>query len=235
MADRPTDDAGGMELTIDPPSLVKDLGFLVRWDLANADHEAILIVALRREATERHFDPELIWYWRTGDDGRGRRRLVSVLSPERTAAPYSWGPIEIVDRLGVTNTFVSFGGSLTLERTAPDTLVGTFRSDAPILRRGGHSQRYDDIAAEITGFFGRLLVPIDFRPGAERLVAAASPLARYAAFLQYDQRRLATGELVRGAYGPDARLVNREAGRLARIDPAAWKDGARLLQELGLA
>jgi hypothetical protein len=224
-----------MELTIDPPSLVKDLGFLVRWDLANADHEAILIVALRREATERHFDPEVISYWRTGSDGRGRRTAIAFGAVERTEVPYSWGPIEIVDRLGVTNTFVSFGGTVTVVRAAADTVVATFRSDAPILRRGGHSQRYDDIAAEITAFFGRVLVPIDFSPGAEHLVALASPLARYAAFLQYDNHRLAGGELVRGVYGPDARLVRREAERLERADPAAWNQGGRLLQELGLA
>jgi len=224
-----------MELTIDPPSLVADLGFLVRWDLANADHEAILIVALRREATERHFDPEVISYWRTGSNGRGRRTAVAFGTRERFGVPYSWGPIEIVDRLGVTNTFVSFGGTLTVVQADPDTFVATFRSDAPILRRGGHSQRYDDIAAEITAFFGRVLVPIDFRPGAEHLVALASPLARYAAFLRFDSRRLASAELVRGAYGPDARLVRREAERLQRADPAAWNEGARLLEELGLA
>lgn len=223
-----------MALTVDPPALVASLGFLVRWDLPTDEHDALLVIALRDEPTERHYDPELVSYWRAGADGRGHRAELTRETPMPLATDFSWGPIHLVDRYGVTNAFVSFGGTLHAETTGPDTTVVSLRSTAPILRRGGHSQRYDQVAAEVTAFFGRLLVPIDFQPGAEASINVTSPLVRYAAFLQHDVRRLAAGELVREAYGPDARLVRAEAERVHRRDPDAWEAGRQLLLDLGL-
>ena len=227
-------DSGDMTLTVDPASLVANLGFLVRRDIPTLGQDALLVVALRREPTERHFDPELILYWRSGDDGRGHGGELSQASSTPRLTEFSWGPIEILDRFGISNTFVSFGGSLAADRDATGTVVATFRSRGPILRRGGHSQRYDSIAAAVAGFFGRLLVPIDFQPGAERLISQASPVSRYAAFLQHEVPRLAI-QLVREAYGADALLVRAEAERLRLRDPRAWEEGAALLARLGLA
>lgn len=223
-----------MALTVDTAALVANLGFLVRRDIPTLGQDALLVVALRKVPTEQHFDPELLVYWRTGADGRGHRSEVTAASTMPRLAEFSWGPIEIVDRFGISNTFLSFGGSLAAERDATGAVIATFRSRGPILRRGGHSQRYDSIAAAVAGFFGRLLVPIDFQPGAERVIAAATPVTRYAAFLQHEVPRLAI-ELVREAYGADARLLHAEAERLRLRDPRAWQDGAALLVQLGLA
>ena len=224
-----------MPTILDAAPLVSNLGFLLRWDLPTATHDALLVIALRDRPTKRHFDPELISFWEAGADGRGHRAELSLLSTVPLERRVSWGPIEIIDRLAVTNTFISFGGQLTAERTAPDTVVVTLRSGGPILRRGGHSQRYDQLAAEMTAFFARLLVPIDFQPGAEARIAATPPVVLYAAFLRHEVPRLAGSELVREAYGPDARLIPVEAERLALRDPAAWAAGAELLEILGIA
>lgn len=223
-----------MILTADPARLVADLGFLVRRDIPTAAQDALLVLALRDAPTERHFDPELVLYWRTGDDGRGHRSELSHAHGMPMLTEFSWGPIEIVDRFGKSNTFLSLGGTLAAERDAAGTVIATFQSRGPILRRGGHSQRYDSIAAALAGFLGRLLVPIDFQPGAERMISAATPVARYAAFLQHEVPRLGIA-LVREAYGPDARLVRAEAERLRLRDPRAWEEGAALLARLGLA
>ena len=221
-------------LSADPASLVADLGFLVRWDVPAADHDALLAVALRPVPTERHYDPELIRYWQVGEDGRCHRAELSLATSMPRQISYSWGPIELLDRFGIANTFISFGGTLTAECDERGTAFVAFRSSAPILRRGGHSQRYDHVAAAVAAFFGRLLVPIDFQPGAEQRIAATTPLVRYAAFVQHDAARLAASELVRDAYGPDARLVRAEADRLSRTQPEAWAAGLRLLDDLGL-
>lgn len=222
-------------LTVDPAALVADLGFLVRWDLPTDARDALLVIALRERFTNRHYDPELIGYWHTGEDGRGHPAELSLPSGMPLETEFSWGPITIVDRFAVTNTWVSFGGILRAKRIRPDTAIITFSSRAPILRRGGHSQRYDAVAGAVSSFFGRLLVPIDFQPGAERLIGATAPIVRYAAFLQHEEPRLATSELVREVYGPDARLVRAEAARLQHSEPEAWRAGGRLLEELGLA
>jgi len=223
-----------MTLTVDPAALVADLGFLVRRDIPTVGQDALLVVALREAPTERHFDPELILYWRTGAKARGVRAELTYASTMPRLTDYSWGPIEIIDRFGISNTFVSFGGSLAAERDAAGTVIAAFRSRGPILRRGGHSQRYDSIAAALGGFFGRLLVPIDFQPGAERLISEATPATRYAAFLQHEVPRLGI-QLVREAYGADARLLHAEAERLRLRDPRAWEDGAALLARLDLS
>lgn len=222
-----------MTLATDPATFVADLGFLLRRDIPTVERDALLVVALRPVPTERHFDPESIGYWRTGVDGRGHHAELTCESSVPQSTEFSWGPIEIVDRFGVSNTFVALGGTLTATRDHAGAIVATFRSSAPIVRRGGHSQRYDGIAAALTGFFARLLVPIDFQPGAERLIGAAAPVTRYAAFLQHEVPRLGI-QLVREAYGADARLVRVEAERLRLRDPAAWERGADLLARLGL-
>lgn len=224
-----------MAIAFDPAALVADLGFLVRWDVPARDRDAVLVVALRETPTERHYDPERIVIWRTGPDRRGVRAELAFTNPMPLRMTFSWGPIEIIDRLGVANAFVSFGGHLVGERVRPGTAVVTLRSDAPILRRGGHSQRYDRIAAEITAFFGRLRAAIDARPALEALLASATPLERYAAFLRHDGARLASSELVREHYGPDARLVRAEGERIRSQEPQAWAGGGRLLAEVGAA
>ncbi len=222
-----------MTIILDPGALVADLGFLVSRDIPTVERDALLVVALRSAPTERHFDPELIRYWRTGEDGSGRRAELTHASTMPRHAGFSWGPVELVDRFGIANTFVSLGGSLAAERDSTGTVVVTFRSRGPILRRGGHSQRYDSIAAALAAFLGRLLVPIDFQPGAERMINAAAPVTRYAAFLHYEVPRLAI-QLVREAYGPDARLLRAEAERLRLRDPLAWEAGTALLARIGL-
>lgn len=222
-------------IAFDPAALVADLGFLVRWDVPSRDRDAVLVVALREAPTGRHYDPERIVIWRTQPDGRGVRAELTFASRMPLDRTFSWGPIEILDRLGAANAFVSFGGHLIGERVRPGTAVVTLRSDAPILRRGGHSQRYDRIAAEITAFFGRLRAAIDVRPAFEARLAQATPLERYAAFLRHDAARLASSELVGEQYGPDARLVRAEAERLRTSEPQAWVTGGWLLAEVGAA
>lgn len=221
-------------MALDPATLVADLGFLLRRDIPTPSHDALLVVALRPEPTERHFDPECVQYWRTGADGLGHQAQLTCESTMPRSVEFSWGPIEVADRFGICNTFAALGGTLTASRNELGTVVATFRSRAPILRRGGHSQRYDGIAAALTGFFARLRVPVVLRHGAERLLNAAAPVTRYAAFLQHEVPRLGI-QLVRDAYGADARLVRVEAERLRQRDPVAWDRGSELLARLGLS
>lgn len=219
---------------LNPEQLVADLGFLVHRDMPRDGRDALLVIAMRDQPTERHFDPEVITYWRTDARGRGGRAEITASSPMPMATQFSWGAIETVDRLGVANTFVSFGGQLVARRPEPGAVITTWSSPGPILSRGGHSQGYDHLAAEVSAFFARLLVPIDFVPGAEQLVATATPLTRYAAFLRHDIGLLRSSDRVRALHGVDARLVSAEAERMRRHEPMAWAAGTQLLAQLGL-
>ncbi len=208
-------------------------GFLLASEFPTAHGASHLFAAIRPRPTLAHFDPEVVTYWHTDADGRGRQRMMSPLSPLPVATEFAWGKIEIIDRLGVENEFVTLGGRLVATKIG-ETLVAVFRSPAPILRLGGHSQATDRIALELAAFFGRIKVPIDFAPGAEALVSRAAPLARYAAFIGFERRRYAATDALRDDYPEEASIFAREAAWLSAERPAEWAAGLELMKRIGL-
>lgn len=206
-------------------------GFLADPDLPDRPGPASLIVALRERPTLRHYDPEEVEFWST-EHGRGARESITRTTRMPFVAGVSWGEIRIVDRLGVANRYVGFGGRCDADRV-DDAVIVAITSSAPLLRRGGHSQGWDEGADAVGAFFGRLLVTVDYIPGFEERLAAAPPLARYAAFIADAEGRdriLPTSALdVR----PFAATVRSEAVRLRRDQPDAWEMGRALLADVG--
>jgi hypothetical protein len=133
----------------------------------------------------------------------------------------SWGLIRLVDRLGVSNEYLTFGGHLDAA-LIDEVVVAAFASPAPLLRRGGHSQGWDAGADAIGAFFARMMVAVDYKPGFEQAFATATPLVRYAAFLQdADRRRRTAGHPA--SFDDDlGRLVRHEADRLRASAPTEW-------------
>ena len=201
-------------------------GFLAHPDLPDGPGPAFLLVALRAAPTLDHYDPEAVDYWATAN-GRGERRTITHGSPMPRSETFSWGLVRLVDRLGVSNEYLTFGGRLDAA-AIDDVVVAAFVSPAPLLARGGHSQGWDAGADAVGAFFGRLMVAVDYRPGFEAELAAVTPLGRYAAFI-----RDAEGRRRRGSVDwPDdtfGRLVAAEAVRLRTTEPSAWSAGADLL------
>jgi hypothetical protein len=189
-------DAGGHRHAFDPGPLwadgvitpaegfrfVADLGFeLVHGDRPDRPGGANLIVALRAEPTERHFDTERIEYW-SSEHGRGVRRQLerSVEPPEHLVA---WGTITVFDRLKVSNAFFTFGGTIRLADTDAATRIVVIGSPAPIMRCGGHSQGKDVRADEVGAFFARLRAAVGGDMALEARVLAAAPMVLYAALI----------------------------------------------------
>lgn len=208
-------------------ALLAHWGFLARPDLPDRAGPALLLVAMRERPTLRHYDPESIRYWTSVDD-RGVLRIVDrhVRLPVEEA--FSWGRITIVDRLGVTNEYVGFGGRVLAEEVDGDAIV-VFESPAPILRRGGHSQRWDRGAEEVAAFFGRFLLAVDVVPGFESLAAAASPDAIYAAFLIDTARRHRESDVLRRIDPELSALLCGEELRMRNERPTIWQAGGWLL------
>jgi hypothetical protein len=211
--------------------LLADLGFT----LVDGDRPgrlgSHLLVALRPWPTGRHFDPESIRFYGPAD-GRGRLveidRHAAVSSPSRKVL---WGHVHVVDRFGIENRFLTFGGTLRSARDGDTALVDLW-SPGPIVRWGGHSQGTDDITGQIGAFFGRLIVPFDFTTGAEGLLDGLPPTILYAAFLTDLARRLASRR-ARGAEGERLEAwVAAERRRLGQ-DAIMWATAHVLLQELG--
>ena len=139
-------------------------------------------MALRDEPTLTHFDPDrMTWYVTSGGKGQAMEFHRPRALPQQTAV--AWGHVNVVDRLEVQNAFLTFGGVLRAAQVDPGTTVVVLDSPAPILRWSGHSQDVDLMAPQVAAFFARLMVPIDFAPGAEARIASLSPMALYAAFV----------------------------------------------------
>ncbi|MGZ9276439.1 MAG: hypothetical protein ACXW4L_04885 [Candidatus Limnocylindrales bacterium] len=208
-----------------------DWGFLADPDLPDRPGPASLIVALRQTPTLRHYDPETIEYWASAN-ARGNRRAITRRTPMPWRHDFSWGEIRITDRLGVTNEYLAFGGSAEAD-LIDDAVIVRFSSPAPILRRGGHSQGWDEGADSVGAFFARLLVTVDYVPGFEAELSAATPRARYVAFLRDAVARHRRARLLSGIDPPFAILVRAEARRLGEEHRDAWLEGGRLLEPVG--
>ena len=190
---------------------------------------AFLLVALRPIPTFEHYDPEAIDYW-VSVDGHGELRTLTVTTRMPRSEAVSWGLIRLVDRLGVSNEYLTFGGRLDAAEIG-GIVLAAFTSPAPLLRRGGHSQPWDDGADAVAAFFGRLMAAIDVTPGFEARLAAASPVTRFAAFLRDRMDRCWRPR-------PEARgeddlepVLRREARRLRAAEPDAWAAAWKLLRD----
>ena len=124
-----------------------------------------------------------------------------------------------------------FGGRLTSSRVEGMAVVSLV-SPVPILRRGGHSQGWDEAAVDLAAFFGRVMVAVDFVPGFEARMAAATPAARYAAFVADCIARYEAAMPLRSEHPALWALIRAEADRLRGRDPAAWSEGTLLAAEV---
>jgi len=214
---------------------VEHLGFLdVSGTSPQAPGVANLVVALRARPSLTHFDPERVEHW-VASGGRGRPAEITRKTTVPLERAFSWGTIRVVDRLEVFNSFLTFGGTVrAVARDAATTLV-VLSSHAPILRSTGHSQGVDLSTGEVGAFFARMMIPIDFTPGAASRIAEASPMAVYAAFHASMQARLEESDELRDSHPAFAAWCRRERQRLARSFGADWEAGRAMATELGLA
>ena len=226
---------GALPTSLDPvtaASRLANLGFMSSSDLPDRPGPAYLLVALRASPTLRHFDPELVEYW-ASVGGRGTARHVTRHSTLPLDDEFSWGRIRIVDRFGVTNEYLAFGGRLRVA-VVEDAVVAVFCSPAPILRRGGHSQGWDEGAESLGAFFGRLLLAVDYSPGFESRAAVSSPVARYAAFVADLVSRYRAGTELRARQPILWTLIQAEERRLRQGHPDEWAAGAALQSQMAI-
>ena len=202
-----------------------DLGFLAGPDLPDRPGPAYLLVALRDHPTLRHYDPERIEFWASGR-GRAVRRALTRATPMPLDVEVSWGLIRLVDRVGASNEYLTFGGRVSAA-AVDDATVAVFRSPVPLLCRGGHSQLWDDGADLVAAFFGRLAATLA-APGLEAEVTRATPEARYAAFLADVGARYRRSPALQADCGPLWSTLRTEERQMRDTHPSAWRDGERL-------
>ena len=190
-----------------------------------------LLVALRDQPTLRHFDPEEVTFYEPSDAGAGLRTVARTAGdgcPPRGL----WGHVHVVDRVPVENRFLTFGGGLRLVAIDASLTVAHLHSPVPMVRWGGHSQGTDGLAEAIGAFFGRLIVPVDFVPGAARRIDAFAPEAVFTAFVSDAVRRLDAAAARRTAEPSDLDRWLRAAWTWLRPATAWRAAAAELLADL---
>lgn len=207
-------------------------GFLAQPDLPDVPGPAFLLVALRDQPSLRHFDPEVVRYW-TVAAGRGHLQELTRRSTLPLTRPFSWGTIQLVDRLGVTNDYLTFGGELT-GAVVEDVAVLVFTSDAPILRRGGHSQGWDQAADNVATFFARIRCAIDGHLAREQALSATPPRVTYAAFICDLIGTYRRSQVLRSGLQDRWLLLLHEERRLRGDHLEDWQRGRDLLLTLGM-
>ena len=215
------------------------LGFtLINSDRPGALGGSMLLAALRAKPTLRHFDPEVITCW-VAAEGRGRPLGIDRAAPIGDRE-IEWGHVHVVDRLGVENRFLTFGGRLRVADVDAELRVVEHASPGPIVRWGGHSQGSDPLAAEIGAFFGRLIIPVDYLPGGEARLAAEPAEHLYAAFLRdVDGRRRRARQRqedrsLEDRGDPLGPWIGGEIARVRDTKPGWWSAAGALLHDLGL-
>ena len=216
---------------IDPSTaarLLRDWGFLVQRNAPDRNSPAYLLVALRERPTLRHFDPEVVRFWEMRS-GRGSQVTLDRRLALPFSRPFAWGRIDIEDRLGVTNEYLTFGGRLLGARVDGASVL-VFESPVPILRRGGHSQGWDRGADQLAAFFARLKVAVDYVPGFERELGAASPETCYVAFITDALGRYQHSEALRSSEPELWRMVRGACSRLRTTQPDSLVIASELLE-----
>jgi hypothetical protein len=212
-----------------PAARLADLGFLAGPDLPDRPGPAYLLVALRDQPTLRHYDPERVEYWIT-QRGRGVRTELTRSTPMPVDRQFSWGMIRLYDRLAVTNEYLTFGGRLSAAEV-DDATIAVFTSPAPMLRRGGHSQIWDEGTEHLGAFFARLVAAVDTHPELEARLAAADPLARYGVFLADVVGRYRACPELRVAEPEVWAVLRAEESLMRREHDDAWQTGVAILAE----
>ena len=210
------------------------LGFLVRSDLPDRAGPAFLLVALREHPALTHYDPELVDYWVTRGGAGRRAQLTRGTVLPIDDRPFAWGEIRIVDRLHVSNEYLTFGGRLSVG-LVDGVAIAVFTSTVPLLRRGGHSQGWDEAAENVGAFFGRARIAVDYVAGFEARFAALRPEARYGAFIADLADRYRAQPTLRETHARLWALITAEEHRLNRLVPDDVRDGRRLLEAMRAA
>lgn len=106
-----------------------------------------LLVAIRKEPTGQHFDPQTL-HLHLQDEGRVlRERKLSCLTPLTKAAQVCAGHIILRDRAEKAVEFFSFGGTLDV-LAEPGEHIYTLRSPAPVLELDAHETIANLLASE---------------------------------------------------------------------------------------
>jgi hypothetical protein len=144
-----------------------------------------LLVAIRKQPTGEHFDPQTLHLRLRDETGIARWRTLSWLTPLEGSTRSCPGRVILRDRRGKSVEFFTFGGRLEVT-SAPGEMVYSLRSLAPILELTTQSETtFEQLAYETEAAMGE--IEAKWQPNeAEfgRRLANVDPFQFYLAALQ---------------------------------------------------
>jgi len=214
----------------DAASVMGELGFLVVPGVPEQDSTAYLLVAIRRQPTMAHYDPESVLYW-THAGVHDMPSCFDKSVPLPLDIPFSWGTLRVTDRLGVANEYLTFGGRLQAAMVDGER-IAVFATPGPMIRRGGHSQGWDPGSAHLAAYFARLRACLGRDPDLDARVTNMGPIARYSTYLAGAINGFAESPALSIDRHAELRHLRSEAERLHRTHPDEWAAGLRFLAAL---
>jgi hypothetical protein len=188
-----------------------------------------LLVAIRKQPTGQHFDPQAMRLRLRDERGIARWRISDRVMPLQESAHVCPGHVILRDRHDKSVEFFTFGGSLEVT-SGPGEFVYVLRSPAPILELTAHETIADLLADETES----LMAEVEARwgqneEGFNRRLAEADPIRFYAAVMQTILLHYERAQALEKAYHAfHEELLREKAWLVAQglwlTEPFAFKD-----------
>lgn len=192
-----------------------------------------LWIAIRKQPTGKHFDPETLYLRLREADGVARWKKLSLLTPLEDLHHVCPGPVTLHDRFNKRVDFFTFGGSLETTMS-PDSGedVYALKSPAPILAlttpRGTVP---DQLASETESLMGEIEAKWTFEEEEfNRRLAQVDPLQFYIAALQSILLRYEHTPPLQETYRDLYNALEREKELL--VEKNLWPSVATTLEDL---
>lgn len=190
-----------------------------------------LVVAVRKEPTGLHFDPERLHLRLVDATGRAKWTTVSRLSPLEGTRRLCPGIVSLHDRSGRRVDFFAFGGSVEPSSPADQTVV-VLRSPAPVLELTAQKETVADQLADETEL---LMAEAEAKwgpdeAGFERRLAGVGPLEFYLAVLHTILGRYQPDDILCTAYHDLCAALEQEKEWL--VAERFWPAKPRQVEEL---
>jgi hypothetical protein len=190
-----------------------------------------LLVAIRKEPTGKHFDPETLHVHLRDRLGMATWRSLSLLSPGPDSDRVCPGRVILSDRSDKRVEFFTFGGSLEVI-AAPDAQVYALYPPAPVLELVAEEETVaDQLAAETESLLGQVEVQWGHdEHGFNRRLAEIEPLQFYMGTLHSLLEQYEHSYPLEETYHELCTVLHQERAWL--VGQRLWPDKPYLLEDL---
>jgi hypothetical protein len=190
-----------------------------------------LLIAIRSEPTEEHFDPESIQLCLESGRGVSEEYELTLSLPEGETGRVCPSRITLRDRVNERVDFFTFGGMLEVT-TQPGEALYAFHSPAPILELEGFEETLaDQLASEAELWLGEMEAQWRLNEeGFNRRLAEVEPLQFYSAVLTSTLHKFEESEALQDTFPEFYEMLQQERDWMSRQEQ--WPDEPSPVEKL---